>query len=88
MGILGGAGGPAADDVAAADKVAVAADAAVAVDAAVADAAVADVAAVAGGASTPEQPANAHAVSLMAQPTYTAARVIRHPVSETATVGR
>ena len=77
-----------ADDVAAADKVAVAADAAVAVDAAVADAAVADVAAVAGGASTPEQPANAHAVSLMAQPTYTAARVIRHPVSETATVGR
>ena len=77
-----------ADDVAAADKVAVAADAAVAVDAAVADAAVADVAAVAGGASTPEQPANAHAVSLMAQPTYTAARVIRHPVSETAAVGR
>ena len=77
-----------ADDVAAADKVAVAADSAVAVDAAVADAAVADVAAVAGGASTPEQPANAHAVSLMAQPTYTAARVIRHPVSETATVGR
>ena len=77
-----------ADDVAAADKVAVAADDAVAVDAAVADAAVADVAAVAGGASTPEQPANAHAVSLMAQPTYTAARVIRHPVSETATVGR
>ena len=77
-----------ADDVAAADKVAVAADSAVAVDAAVADAAVADVAAVAGGASTPEQPANAHAVSLMAQPTYTAARVIRHPVSETAAVGR